>query len=77
VEARTATTVRKYSKSPRAKCWGDGLMKIDLRLTVNDDKYVDLTHPMGITSDAYDHLTEALMEAGFEIADGPEQVIEP
>jgi hypothetical protein len=52
-------------------------MKIDLRLTVNDDKYVDLTHPMGITSDAYDHLTEALMEAGFEVADGPHAVVEP
>lgn len=51
-------------------------MKIDLTLLVNDDQYVDLTHPMGITNEAYDQLTEAIMDAGFEIVNGPDRVDE-
>lgn len=51
-------------------------MKITLTLLVPDEQDVDLTHPMGITAEAHDRLTDALISSDFEIADGPEQVIE-
>lgn len=45
-------------------------MKIALTLNT-DPEDADPAHSTGLTSDAHDRLTEALMQAGFEIADGP------
>lgn len=46
-------------------------MKIQLTLEVDDPDDIDPTHSTGITSDAYDHLSEALADAGFSIFAGP------
>lgn len=51
-------------------------MKINLTLKPMDPDDVDAEHSMGITSDAYDNLTEALMQAGFEIVSGPTRLPE-
>ncbi len=48
-------------------------MKIKLTLGVSPEDE-DREHSMGITAEAYDRLTEALMEAGFEIESGPDRV---
>lgn len=50
-------------------------MKIHLALNV-DPEDTDAGHSMGITNDAYERLTDALTQAGFEIADGPDRVPE-
>lgn len=51
-------------------------MKIEITLSVPEGQDIDLTHPMGITAAAHDRLTEAILDAGFEIAEGPDRVIE-
>lgn len=49
-------------------------MKITLTLKTTDPDDNDPGHAMGITEDAYERLTEALLQAGFEIASGPDRV---
>ena len=48
-------------------------VKITLALNTTDPADDDPEHPMGITADAYDRLTDALQQAGFEIASGPDR----
>lgn len=49
-------------------------MKIEITLSVPEGQDIDATHPMGITGAAYDRLSEAIADAGFEIAEGPDKL---
>lgn len=51
-------------------------MKVTLTLDVVDPDDVDAEHSMGITNDAYERLTDRLVEAGFEIVSGPDALPE-
>lgn len=48
-------------------------MKIAMILEVMDDEDKDPEHPMGITEDASERLSERLMDLGLSIVDGPKQ----
>ncbi len=48
-------------------------MQVNLKLDV-DPSDADESHSTGLTSEAFDRLTDALAQAGFEIADGPDRV---
>ena len=47
-------------------------MKVILTLNVSPED-TDAEHSMGITNDAYERLSDALMQAGFDIVSGPDR----
>ena len=51
-------------------------MKINLVLQTDDPKMIDVTDGTGLSREAYDALIESLMELGYELADGPDKVVD-
>lgn len=49
-------------------------MKITMTLNVPDPADVDEDDPTGLTNPAYDRLSDAIGEAGFEWEQGPDKV---
>jgi hypothetical protein len=50
-------------------------MKIEMTLVVDEPTDVDTTDSTGLTEQAFERLSDALMACGFSIDQGPTQVV--